>query len=211
MNLNRARARARRIEDSLRETAFLPLTVQINGVTVKQFTLRHFTILSKIRSPFLVGGPVMGEDIATFLWVVSPQYSAEPRIFVPKSRWRRWRMKARRQRYPTVREVFMAELVLHPRWRLFCRAIDRYLDRAFMDRPPSVEGGKFITASYAAAIIHRVGKRLTREETMETPLAAVFQLIKWRDAEDDPKTPQFNPLQSQIEITADRFRLRHAG
>jgi hypothetical protein len=200
MNFQRALARAKRIEDSLRETAFLPVPEQINGVTVRQFTLRHLTILTKIRSPFLVGGAVTGEDIGTFLWVVSPQYSQEREVFIPENRFRRWWMKLRGIQPPTVRQVFMAELVMHPRWQLFYRGIERYLGRVFMDKPPEVGGGKLVASSYAAGLIHQVARAYnwTPDQIMDTPLAAIFQLLKWSAVEANPSTPQFNPLQDRI-------------
>jgi len=200
MNLNRALAQAKRIEDTLRERAFLPVPESINGVTVKELTLRHLNILFQIRSPFLVGGQPQIEDVGTFLWVVSPQYSTQPEIILLPF-WRRFWLKVRRRLPPTVREVFMAELVLHPRWHLFSRAIGRYLDRAFMDRPPSVEGsGKKIAASYAAGALHKILSAYGGDDELwlDKPIRRLFQYGKWIDAENDPKMPQFNPLQDRI-------------
>lgn len=191
MNLHRALSRAKRIEDSLRERAFLPVTENINGVTVKQLTLRHFIILLQLKSPFVSGGPRRIEDVGQFLWVVSPQYDADD---------------------PEGLERYVSELVFHPTFHLFYRAIDYYIFYAFMDRPPKVEGGKLITASYAASMIHRVAKiyRESRETILDTPLSALFQFIKWIDAEQTPNAPQFTPLQSRVERTAERLRAKKA-
>lgn len=177
---NRALARAKRIEDALRERAFLPVGEEINGVDVKQFTLRHLTILFQIRSPFLYGGVREIEDVGLFLWIVSPHY--DPNNL-------------------ELRAKFMAQLVAHPNWHFFYRAIDRYIKRSFMDSPPRCDnGGKAIGACYAAAMIHRIATAYhwEMEKILDTPIAALFQLLKWIDVTHNPNVPQFNPIQDQV-------------
>lgn len=189
MNLTRALRRTKRIEDGLREKAFLPILDDINGVLVNQFTLRHLTILFAIGSPFVYGGIRKIEDVGVFMWVVSRAYDPND---VEK------------------RAAFMEELVQHPRWDLFYRAIDRYIYFAFMDRPPIAEGGKMITASYAAAIIHRIALAYhwSRADILDTPVAALFQLLKWIEVYQNPKTPQFTPLKSRVQAKAERIKER---
>lgn len=199
MDLNRALARAKRIEEKLRERAFLPVGEEINGVDVKQFTLRKLTILFQFRSPFLYGGIREIEDVGQFLWIVSPHYSTEAQE-IPLPWWRRRWARWRGHRIPTVREAYMAQVVMHPNWHLFYRAIDRYIERAFMDTPPSSSGGKSIGACYAAAMIHRIActYHWEMDKILDTPVAALFQLLKWIEVMHNPNVPQFNPLQDRI-------------
>ncbi|MEY2500586.1 MAG: hypothetical protein QOI07_920 [Verrucomicrobiota bacterium] len=205
-------ARAKEVDESLRERALLDLPENINGVVVKQFTLRHLHILFKLQSPFIYGGVRKIEDIGVFLWVVSPHYNQEDRFVVLPRRklfWRRLKARLRGEPFiiPTVRQVFLAELVLHPRFEHFYRAIDRYLNRVFRDSPPTIKNAKSIAACYAAGVIHQIAKTygmqahpgsMIFDQIMDTPLAALFQLLKWIQADQDPKTPQFNPMQDQV-------------
>lgn len=179
MNLDRALARAKRVEDALREKAFLPLGEIINGVEVLQFSLRHLTILFKIRSPFLYGGIPQIEDVGLFLWIVSQHYNPSDN---------------------ENRAAFMAQLVFHPEWERFYRSIRRYLDRALMDTPPQASEGKPISASYAAGIIHKIAAAYgwDIDRIMDTPIAALFQLMKWIEIERNFNLPQFNPLQDRV-------------
>jgi hypothetical protein len=198
-------ARAKEVDESLRERAFLSVPENINGVTVKQLTLRHLNVLFKIQSPFIYGGKAKMEDVGLFLWIVSPHYHHEPQ-FVVLPFWKRIRrcLAARllRQpwRIPTIRQLFLAELVLHPRFERFYRAIPRYLDRVFRDSPPSIKNAKTIETCRAAGIIHQIAKSYgwSEEKIMDTPLYALFQLMKWIQVEENPKTPQFAPMQDRV-------------
>lgn len=212
-------ARAKEVDESLRERAFLPLTESINGVIVNQFTLRHLTILFHLQSPFIYGGVRKIEDVGQFLWVVSPFYQARPETvwlwkpeFVADTAWNRIRRMVclRMDRLTgrkfgmvgsTTRQVFLAEIVNHPRWERFYRAIDRYLQRTFRDPPPTTKNGKHIATCYTASVLHPLMKNYggTEEEWMDKPLVRVFQFMKWLQAEDDPKTPQFSPTVAVVE------------
>lgn len=174
-------ARGNEVDESFRERAFLPITDQINGVTVLQFTLRHLTILSHLQSPFIYGGVRKIEDVGQFLWVVSPQYDTLP----PEE---------------TNRTRFLAELVLHPKWEHFYRSIDRYLQRTFRDPPPIVKDGKQIAACYTAGVVHKIAKAYgwDDETIMDKPLIRLFQYLKWIQVDDNPATPQFNPMADTI-------------
>lgn len=179
MDLNRAIARAKRIEEKLRERAFLPVGEEINGVEVLQFSLRHCILCFKMRSPFFYGGQIEIGDVGLFLWTVSPNYSATDN---------------------DKRSAFLSQLLRHPRWHLFYRAIHRYLERAFMDRPPTIESGKVIAASYAASMIHKIASAYhwDDESILDKPIARLFQYIKWIEVAQNPSTPQFNPIQDRL-------------
>ena len=187
MMVNRARlfqwqlARAREVDESLRERAFLCVPGNINGVTVNQFTLRHLTILSHLQSPFIYGGARRAEDVGVFLWVISPHYDTLPAA------------ESNRARY-------LAELVLHPHWDRFYRGIDRYIYHVYRDAPPTVKSGKTIATCYAAGVIHKISKNYgwDDEAIMNKPLIRLFQYLKWIQVEEHPSTPQFNPLQDKI-------------
>jgi hypothetical protein len=162
---------------------FLPVNDQINGVTVRQMTLRQLVILFQVHSPVLVGGTIGPEHVGQLLWILSPQYDAE------NAEQRRAYLEALIAQYPP------------QRFRLFYRAIRRYIWRHFhFDRPPRRGNGIEIAASYAAGIIHklrRAGHSEPDDQIMELPIARIFQYMKWIEVEENPRTPQFNALQSR--------------
>lgn len=192
MNLERSQAKARRIEEVVRQRAMLPLPFEINGWTVRQFTLRHFSILIQLGSPFVCGGPARIEDVGVFLWVVSPEYDHSSFVS-PYTLWG----KVRRFFALRKRKAFMARLSHHPRWGLFEPRIRKYLARAFMDRPPSGPG-KSIAACYDASMIHRIAiyYHWTEDEIYAKPMARLFQYLNWISAPTNQ--PQFFPLQSAV-------------
>jgi hypothetical protein len=187
MNLNRTSLlskqlrKAREVDDAIRQIAFLDVPEQINGVTVKQFTLRHLTILFQIRSPFVFGTVRDFGDIGTFLWVVSPHY-----------------LDSSHEEADRTRQRYQAELVLHPRFNRFYREIPRYLKRAFWDAPATIGGGKEIGVCYPAWIIHKLGGYKDDDALMDKPLARLFQYVKCIDAKANPLMPQFNPMRDKV-------------
>lgn len=192
MNLERSQAKAKRIEDVVRQRAMLPIPFDINGWTVKQFTLRHFSILIQIGSPFVCGGPARIEDVGVFLWVVSPEY--DHRSFItPHTLLGKWKRFIALRR----RKAFMKRLAHHPRWSLFEPRIRIYLKRAFMDRPPSGPG-KPIAACYDSSMIFRIvtWSHWTEDDIYEKPMARLFQYLNWISA--PTMQPQFFPLQSAV-------------
>lgn len=176
-------ARAKEVDGSLRERGFLPILDNINGVVVKQFTLRHFTILSHLQSPFIYGGVRRIEDVGQFLWVVSPKYDTLP----PEE---------------SAQKRFLTELVLHPHWDRFYRGIDRYLQRTFRDTPPTVGNGKEIAVCYSAGVIHHIAGAYGWDDDaiMDKPLIRLFQYLKWIQVANNPMTPQFNPMQDRVTL-----------
>jgi len=190
MNLGQALARAKQVEDAIRERALLPINLSINGIEVRQFTLEHWMILSQIRSPFFTGQIPDVADIGLFLWVVSPEY--DPRDFTTGGRigkLRRW-LAGRRRR------AFLKRIVWHPRWLNFEPGIRRYIKRAFMDRPASSSSGKAISAGLGASMVHRIAYAYgwDRDKIMQTPLTELFQYLNWIGANQ----PQFKPLQDAV-------------
>ena len=55
-------------EREYREYAFLGVAREIRGVPVNVMTLRMFTQLCHVKSPFLVGGQISAAHVAQFLW-----------------------------------------------------------------------------------------------------------------------------------------------
>ncbi len=192
MNLDRALAQARIIEDALRERALLPVNLDINGIEVRQFCLEHWLILLRIRSPFVTGRrqPDIA-DIGTFLWIVSPEY--DPRSFGNDQG-----LIARIRHYLATRKrrAFLRQVVRQPHWLNFEPRIRKYLKRAFMDQPARSSAGTPIAAGLGASMIHRLAYcyHWSRSDILKLPLAEAFQYLNWIGANQ----PQFNSLQDAV-------------
>lgn len=192
MNLDFQLARAKRIEDAIREKALLPVNDEINGIEVRQFNLEHWLILSKVSSPFLFQDRLVTPvDVGLFLWIVSPHYD-------PRSFGTAWGLLARIKRYFATRKrrLFLRMVVRQPHWINFEPRIRKYLKRAFMDRPASSSDGKAISAGLGASMIHRIAYvyKWSREEIRQMPLAEAFQYLNWNAAH----LPQFNSVQDAV-------------
>jgi hypothetical protein len=178
--LKRALTRARGIENSLRDAAFLPVLEEIDGLPVRQLTLRHLLILSAIHSPFLEGGEEpTAEDVAAFLWVVSIDYN-------PKGHGR---------------AEFLGKIGAREKGLRFWRAINRYLDRALMDRPPIKQTGKVGAGiSMATSIIDELAGTYgwDDESILDKPVARIFQYIKLRVLARNPNAPKFSRLTDRV-------------
>jgi len=63
---------------SWQSEAWVSTEFLIDSVWINQMTLRHFFMLDGAGSPFLTGKQVTSEDIAVFLWILSPEYKPCP-------------------------------------------------------------------------------------------------------------------------------------
>lgn len=141
----RGRARMRRVEDVLRAFAMTRLPERVNGLDVRQLTPRMLDLLVLTNSIFLVPKATrlafkvaaLAEEVAQFLWIVSLENpldgSKPPAGFFASLR-------------PDEPEYFQR----------FYRAIDRYMDRALLDRPAGAVGGRIVSTSFSVAIVHRI-------------------------------------------------------
>src|SRR5205823_545657 len=109
-------------------------------IKVRQLSLQMFIELCAVRSPFLVGGTVRPEHVAQILWRLSPEYDRRNSSGGTTS----VSSKDKQELVPpntSARSTFVASIA-HLPFRHSVRAISRYLDRMFVDKPPqSVQGG----------------------------------------------------------------------
>lgn len=166
--MKRALNRARQIEDYLRDIPFLTVDEEIAGLPARQLTARMALVLMSVRDPFMCGGPRRPEDVARFLWIVSPDYSTDT----------------------AKRDKFLSDTlpVILPKFRRFYRAIDRYLDRALVDKP-APSNGEPLPVSFAAWLVHEMGSShgWTASETLDQPLACIYQYQKLITLTNSPR------------------------
>jgi hypothetical protein len=190
----RASQRARQLEDYLRDLPFLFSLDTIRGVTVRQLTPRMCGLLLFARSPFLYKGATRRpDDVARFLWVVSPEYKPDQAA-----------ADAYMKSIPLIKAT--REGRLFPVFNSFCRAIGRYIDRAFFDQPPSAaESGPIFPVAYQTAIIHPIARGYSwpAERILDMPVAQLYQLLKCiqreRSAAAGMGIPVFSPYQDKVD------------
>jgi hypothetical protein len=184
---DRALRRAGRLEDSWREFPFLGITERICSVEVNLLTLRMFVELCNVRSPLFVGGPVRPGDIAVFLWRLSPMYQ-----------------KTLVGRDGRARQKFIASIIALP-YAKIRRAINRFLDRMLIDKPPVTDGpSSQPDVSFVASFIHELAAAYgwSRGEILDLPMPEIFQYFREirRDkyAAAGKSVPRFNPLRARL-------------
>ena len=162
------------LQDQRRDSAFLRLPLTLCGVECLQLNARHFAVLIHSRSPFVVGGTPLPENIAQFLWVLHPQFS--------------YTDTAKRDAFiASVGGVDYLEAV---------KEITAYVDEALMDAPPG--GGKQTESynSFMAYLVDTLAREYgwTAEHILSEPLACVFQYLRIMERRSGSKEPQFNRL-----------------
>jgi hypothetical protein len=187
---NRICARADRLEDAWRDRAFIDANDKICGVEVRLITLRMFIELNISRNPFLVGGTVGREHVAAFFWRLSPQY-LRPSEYPDTAAGE-----------PTPRERFVEMLIATVPFRRSVRAINRFLNRMLIDKPPSSGSATDAKAdtSFAASAVHQLAAAYGWDEDkiLDMPMPRMFQYLRKIHREKDPGLAYFNPIRDGL-------------
>ena len=125
------------------------------GIKVKNMTLRHLMMLDGVETPFLKGGDIKDEDIALFLWIVSEDYSMDPR-----------------QKKEFFKKAVKVKNIPCIKW------IKQYLKKSFSDADTMSMGekGQAYFISYFVDLFARE-YGWSFEQIMELPLRIGFQLL----------------------------------
>lgn len=171
-----ALAQAREEEESRRELAFTDLPETICGLDVKQLTPNHLRLLFAAKTPFLCGGHRTPEAIAQFLWIVSEEFSNSD----------------------LDRTAFIQLIADMPvDWET---GIDDYLDRVFMDSPTASGSRKAPIVSLSASLVHELASAYgwTPEQTLNQPLARLYQLFRLITRDNNPKATFTNKISDVV-------------
>lgn len=185
-------------ENNVREQAFLDAPEFICGIEVRPFSIRHFTLLTAIRSPFLCSSPVRAEDIALFFWVVSPEYK---QAIVLHDRLFPWSKRLAGAVLWVLRYRFVRSLRgISPIDAT--RGIMDYVNEALLDAPrgsqdDAEEPGYW---SAQAGIVGLLCAELgfSEAEAMSLPTKRAFQYLKFARKRLNPETHLFNPLSGDV-------------
>lgn len=172
-SLLRAIARAEALDAERRDLAFLAVPARIGGLDCLPLTPHHLLCLFLARSPFLCGGRVLAEHVAQFLWIVSPGF----RLGDPKGA-----------------RAFARRIAIKVRYTAAVKQIDQLLEAALADRPAGGAGPRTPPiASFAASLVHEFAWAYgwPAQVTLHTPLAQLYQLLRYIVREENPKAPLF--------------------
>lgn len=151
------------IESCVRESAFLPITLDICGIEVKQYTMRHHILLDFANNPFVKGGVDFDkEHILEFLWIVSTDFEFKNAI-------------------KKMEFIAKQSSNLDDDFYKYVYEINEYLSNAFLDmnQLESV-GAEVETVSWIASIITTISSRFGwhDEYILDLPMARVSQYLR---------------------------------
>ena len=170
-------AEACRREQDNRNLAATLSTVPLCGLAAAQLTPKHLTLLALCGNSFVQGRVPQPEDVAMFLWFVSPEYCTDRRK----------------------RDKFIERGVARLKYRESVAEISEFLDRTFQDAPAT--GGGEDRPQYIAPVVFLVDVFASQygwapETIMETPLAFLFQCLNAIKMRLNPRAIMFNPSDS---------------
>lgn len=204
-------------ERLVRDVAFLQMTYDLAGYTVREMTLPDYLVLRMAGNAAVDRRTPSVEEMAAFLWLLSPGYSRSE--------------KARRKFYRRCREFCAPErpwlvLLWPPRRGSFTRgiqarwlrrkrralrraaevsrAMDRFVEETLQDRPAGREVRGFAPSYYSDAVYWcaLLGRAYgwPLREILAMPLKQLFGFVVEIHEHHDPKAPKTNP--------SDRIRAR---
>jgi len=175
-------------EQASRDAAFIDVTHSVCGVDVLPLTLRHLSILLLVRSPFVCGGMPTSEDVAKWLWIMSPDFSTDQR---------------KRDKFVrSVRGINFVDVVV---------AIREFTNAQLRDVPTGSKGpsAAAITSS-VATFVHVIATEYHWPEAdiMRIPIQRLAQYLRLINRAGDPKAIFVNPSDH---IVADYMRKKNAA
>lgn len=162
-------------ESSIRESSFLPVSLDIGGIAVKQFTPYHCLLLDFNESPFINPdyGALTLDQIIDFLWVVSEDF---------------------KENDGPAKENFIKDKCAALDYIQTIEGIQKYIDDAFLDTPHRRQDNaprtpEFFYAwicTYIDALAHEYG--WDDNKVLHLPFARILQYMKAIEAREAAKT-----------------------
>lgn len=158
-------------ERSNRELAFLAQPIPLCGVPVRQMTPRHLLLLKGIGNRFIMGGRPDAGDVAIFIWVLSTEYTTGHQEQIS----------------------FCKKLIKGINLSKSIGEVFQFLRMVFQDSPEGTSQDKLYTAPIAS-MVDLFGNQYgwTSDDTLEQPLARLFQLAREITRRLNPKAPMVN-------------------
>lgn len=169
-----------REERAARDMSMLSRLVPLCGLMVRQFTPRHWLLLTNAGNAFTKEGTtILPEDIAYFLWVVSTEYNNEQASL----------------------NSFVEKIASLP-YMESVTEINEYIEVAFQDVLPSVANGlgsKNYTSTCASLVdLLACEYGWDDESILEKPIARILQYQRQIRLRRNPRAPLFNRSETVI-------------
>jgi hypothetical protein len=191
-------------ETLVRDAAFYPVTENVGGFECRPMNLRDFMILRTTKNPLLFNETPSPEELAAFLWLLSPSYNAQGhgkkkflrkcrKAFMPPMYLALWNTKRARARHYLRWEKKDAALA-----RLIKAAQD-YMAETFQDRPPVkatlIGGYEAQYFSDAAGLCATLAREFhySQEEVLSMPMKCLFQFLNEMRQHHGSEIPLTNP------------------
>ncbi len=160
-------------ENDIRDASFLDLTTNICGVEIRQMTPRDLLILDGLGNPMMAGQMPAPEQLAEFLWFLSPRYA---------------------DRAP-VRRFLFGRSIRRLDYLASVRACWRYIEDTFQDSPSSSGVSYMPYAGWCASVVNRLAINYGWSEAtiLNIPLKRLFQYLKCITRYHNPEAPMHNP------------------
>ena len=167
------------------DEVFLGFPVTLGDRTVNPLTVEKFLLLECLGNRFVVDGTPTAEDVASFLWVLSPDFDPNPKK--GKRAMRRFKAK---------------------KWQTYVAPIMNYL-KGVAEFSTGRKSGS--PSAWVAALVDLLAHQYhwSRKEIMATPMAQVFQLASRIRGRVNQSSVEFSPraaaLQSEFMEKAKEF------
>lgn len=196
----------------MRDSAFLNTPDDLGGFRVRQMTLRDYLALQLAKSPLLQpDGIPSATDLAAFLWLLSPHWSASGwkrkrffakcrRVFViPSDPWLHTSRAMRRWRRKKERSIRRAVGLIG--------SVQKYVGETMQDRPKGSSSAGFTPSYYSDVcfwwgLLGRNGYPMTLEQLLGTPVKILFQVLK------EIRQHQGNPINNPSDGVRSDFMLK---
>jgi hypothetical protein len=156
-----------------RELAFMARPLPICGIPIRHLSPRHHILLVGCENRFMIGGFVRREDVAMFLWFLSPEYQLDR---AARDRWLKRTLRGLDYQRAT-------------------DEIREYIEAVIQDWPASTGAGN--GKSYMAPVATLVDILASQygwpdEVILEMPLRRIFQYTRAIECRLNPKAILFN-------------------
>ena len=198
-----ALSQARQKQFKTRENSLLNLTYDICGFTIRTMTIQDYVLLDRFSSPFLYRIEPDLDDIALFLWVLSPQFSK----WLGRKRLAFLQPMAAAIYGRKIRKAFGENMPFTSEPAVV--AIFEYIDTMFFDSPPTLVNGQDSCLSYLTGWFCDMQSEFgfTDEKIWSMGLPELFQRSAYVRQRYAPSAPTFNKATDEVKLNLLR-RLR---
>lgn len=193
----RAIADARDRQTKLREDAWFRTKFDACGFTLRLMNLQEYAVLERTGCPFLRRLEPTSEELAQFLWFLSPEFESWCRgfrLYLPDA----LRRLAAYRHGRRVRLAFCSDMPATS--EAVVKRCFEYVELLFDDAPPIISKGRESGLCYLAAWFDELASEhhLTDERIWQMPLPELFQRLKAIAGRKNPERPAFNRAVDEV-------------